>query len=200
MNKKEPAREPTIQTPEQPALQPERNDTLHESQEKPLEKSQEELLKESQQQSTEKQFAQSDKVRELTDLLQRSRAEFDNYRKRMETTLDMQKTLANSAIVKELIPVLDNLGLSLRHTDNPAECLAGVHMIKDQLQQVLETHGVQIETQLVGKPYDPKVSMALAVKDDPKNHDKIIEVITPAYYLSGQVIKHAQVIVGKKQQ
>src|ERR1700694_1779414 len=98
---------------------------------------------------------------ELIDTLQRVKAEFDNYRKRAARDQEALVARAGERLVKELLPVLDDLegALEAAHAHEEAKLEEGVKLVHRQLEQILEHEGLApVETD--GK-FDPHVHEAL---------------------------------------
>jgi len=140
-------------------------------------------------------------VQEAEDRFLRARAELDNVQKRHRRDLDRQRSYAASETLREVLPVLDNLDMSLRAAgqgaDDPQALLAGVRMIRDQLEQVLLRAGaVRIPTK--GKPFDPCVHEAISViPSEEVEREMVIEEARSGYQLKERVLRAAQVIVAK---
>lgn len=134
------------------------------------------------------------KVDELTDMLQRKQAEFENFRKRTQKeTSDFAKFACNDLIV-ELLEVMDNFSLALKHGVDEK----GVEMIYAQLLSKLEKRGLS-EVEVEGKSFDPNTSEALMTRsEDGKEDNAVLEVVTRGYKVHDKVVRHAKVIVNKK--
>ncbi len=148
--------------------------------------------------------AQGDKLQteyaELRDLLQRTQADFVNYRRRNEEDRSNFVKYATSDIVEQVLPVMDNFALAAKHV--PAEIesnswVIGVKAIEKQLEQVLLANGLsRIET--VGSQFDPNQHEALGEAADKTLSDgTITSEEAPGYLLNGKLIRPAKVIVNK---
>ena len=127
---------------------------------------------------------------------QRERAEFSNYRKRIERERETLYQNAVSEIVKKYLPVLDDLELALKNKpDDPwAE---GIELIYKKLQDILESEGVRrIEAE--GQPFDPNIHEAIS-QSPSEEHESgiIIEVMRQGYMLGEKVIRPALVRVAE---
>jgi molecular chaperone GrpE len=157
---------------------------------------------------------------ELFDRLQRLAAEFDNYRKR--SARDQASTIqrANERLVKELLPVLDDLGRALEaateheeaakrpvRASGPGEgargnrevhpshheMLEGVRLVHRALADLLKKEGLaEIETD--GK-FDPHVHEALLSQPSDAEEGSVIEVVQKGYRLGDRVLRPARVVV-----
>jgi molecular chaperone GrpE len=127
--------------------------------------------------------------------LQRVAADFDNYRKR--TARDHEATVARAAerLVKELLPVLDDLERALEAAAEHEEVKLeeGVRLVHRELSQVLAKEGlVSVETD--GK-FDPHEHEALLTQPSEAEEGAIVEVIQKGYRLGDRVLRPARVVV-----
>jgi molecular chaperone GrpE len=134
---------------------------------------------------------------ELVDTAQRVQAEFDNFRRR--TARDRQElvSLANERLVKELLPVLDDLTRALQAAEKHEEATLeeGVKLVHRQLAQILEKEGLaEIETEGV---FDPHVHEALLSQPSEAESGSVIEVLQKGYRLGDRVLRPARVIVAE---
>ena len=139
-------------------------------------------------------------VESLREQLLRSRADFENFRKRMKREEQQRMQMANQRLVEQLLPVLDNLG---RATQNPGETvvhlLGGIEMVHKQFEDVLIQQGLEkIEPQ--GQPFDPNLHEAVGVVTDSDLPDNTIaEVFHPGYTLKGRLVRPAMVRVARSE-
>jgi molecular chaperone GrpE len=132
---------------------------------------------------------------ELFDRLQRLAAEFDNFRKRNARENAAMLERANERLVKELIPVLDDLGRALdASTEHEAAKLEeGVRLVHRSLAELLAKEGLaEIETE--GK-FDPHVHEALLSQPSDADEGSVIEVVQKGYKLGDKVLRPARVVV-----
>jgi molecular chaperone GrpE len=133
---------------------------------------------------------------EYLDALQRLKAEFDNYRKR--TARDQQQLAghAHERLVKELLPVLDDLERALAAAEDheEAQLEEGVRLVHRSLVDALRREGVsEIETD---GQFDPHVHEALLSQpDDEKESGDILDVMQKGYRIGDRVVRPARVIV-----
>jgi molecular chaperone GrpE len=130
------------------------------------------------------------------DQLLRARAEFDNYRKRMERDADRLRKTAAASVIHDLLPVLDNLERALEHANDESGGLAqGVEMVLKQMHEVLARHGVgPIST--VGKPFTPDLHEAMMMMESaevPPGH--VTQEFQKGYRMGERVLRHAKVAV-----
>jgi molecular chaperone GrpE len=132
---------------------------------------------------------------ELFDRLQRLAAEFDNFRKRAAREQGEVITRANERLVKELLPVLDDLGRALDAAEEhqEAQLEEGVRLVHRSLASLLEREGLaEIETD--GK-FDPHVHEALLTQPSELEEGSVLEVIQKGYRLGDRVLRPARVVV-----
>ncbi len=128
----------------------------------------------------------------------RLQAELENVRKRMARTLDEELRYACLPLMRDLLPVIDNLQRAVesatQHEHAPA-LLEGVQLVISQLHTVLERHHcTQIEAQ--DAAFDPYVHEAIAQLPSPDHEPGQVSLVTqPGYQLHDRVIRPAQVIV-----
>ena len=132
---------------------------------------------------------------ELFDRLQRLAAEFDNFRKRAAREQADTVARANERLVKELLPVLDDLGRALEAAaeHEEAKLEEGVRLVDRSLVSLLEREGLgSIETD--GR-FDPHVHEALLTQPSELEEGSILEVIQKGYRLGDRVLRPARVVV-----
>ena len=132
---------------------------------------------------------------ELFDRLQRLAAEFDNFRKRAAREQGEVIARANERLVKELLPVLDDLGRALEAgaEHEEAKLEEGVRLVHRSLASLLEREGLaEIETD--GK-FDPHVHEALLSQPSEADEGSVIEVLQKGYRLGDRVLRPARVVV-----
>jgi molecular chaperone GrpE len=133
-----------------------------------------------------------DQVKELTDMLQRVQAEFENYRKRKEAEMCKFAEGASKELVFRLLPVLDSFELALKtHVHDGG----GVELLYSQLIGVLEGQGLKDIQQM--SMFDPRLHEALMVEESKEPQGKILEVFQKGYMLGDCVLRPAKVKVAK---
>jgi molecular chaperone GrpE len=122
-------------------------------------------------------------------------ADFDNYRKRVAREQVQLTERANERLVKELLPVLDDLGRALVAADEheEAKLVEGVQLVHRQLSALLQREGLaEIETN--GR-FDPHVHEALLSQPSEQEEGTVLEVIQKGYRLGERVLRPARVVV-----
>ena len=137
-------------------------------------------------------------LEEKQDRLLRALAEMDNMRRRGQRERDDYVRYANEALLRDLVPVLDNLDRALaaaRATGESSRVVDGVELIQRELIRMLERHGVTRYSAL-GQPFDPtrhEATASVVSADQPAN--TVVSEIAPGYLLNGRVLRAAQVAV-----
>ena len=140
------------------------------------------------------------KTRELEaqqDRYMRAVAEFDNARKRSAREREEFTRYANESVLRDLLPVLDNLDRALQaaRTEPAAAVTSGVELIQRELLRVLEKFGL-IPFTSVGQPFDPERHEAVARVQRPELPDMTVAGETArGYLLNGRVLRPAMVTV-----
>lgn len=128
---------------------------------------------------------------------QRSAADFQNYKRRVEQEREDVARLASAAFVINILPILDDLERALQSVDAKLAGLTwvdGIRLIYRKFQNVLEMSGVT-EIEADGKPFDPNLHEAVMYAEGEEG--KVVSVVQKGYTLGGRVIRPAMVIVGK---
>ena len=137
------------------------------------------------------------KEEELTELLKRTQANFENYRKQVEKRIEEYQQFATKDLLLQLLPLLDNFELALKASSQNVEDLKkGVEMIYAQLFQMLENQGLEL-IPCCGK-FDPYFHEALIKEESDKSEGKILEELQKGFTLNGKVIRHAKVKISTK--
>ena len=140
-----------------------------------------------------------DKLRVAEAEVLRSRAEMENYRKRMQRDADQQLKFANVPIVRDLLDVIDNLNRAIEAArgdeTNTKALIDGVQMVSQQFNDTLAKHACK-PIQAVGTTFDPNIHQAIAQmpsQDVPAG--TVAMEVAVGYMLHDRVIRPAQVIV-----
>jgi molecular chaperone GrpE len=138
---------------------------------------------------------------EYLELARRTKADFENYRRRVAGEASQAEKRGRAGLAQGLIPVIDNLERALAamesHDQDASEHLAeGVRLVSDELAAVLKRSGVE-SFEPAGEQFDPHEHEAMMTR--PAGSDgagKVLEVLEKGYRLDGQVLRPARVIVG----
>ncbi len=141
---------------------------------------------------------------ELLTQLQRLQAEFENYKKRVEKERGELSTLANGALVRKLLPVLDNFELALGNVPEGgraggrASVYKGMELIYAQLVETLEAEGLAAIAPAAGAKFDPyRHEAMLAEAQEGAEKNTVLEVLQKGYALKDRVLRTAKVKVAK---
>lgn len=137
-------------------------------------------------------------IDELTADLQRTRADFENYRKRVEIEKQQVRDTAASGTVLKLLPVIDNIDRALTHMpDDLAEnqWAKSVVALQKNLDKSLSALNVSRIEAGPGSPFDPNLHEAISMEDGDGEHEVIAEELQPGYMLHDNVLRHSLVKV-----
>ncbi len=130
----------------------------------------------------------------------RERAELDNFKKRMQREKAEAVRFACEPLIRELLPVVDNLERAVEHGNGNGESvLEGVQLVLRALLGILERHGVK-RIDAVGEPFDPTRHEAMAqVESAEVEPNRVIEQHHTGYLLHDRLLRPALVTVsGRK--
>ena len=129
------------------------------------------------------------------DSLLRQRADFENARKRQERERARILEAASENLVRELLPVLDNLDRAL---ESDGDIRGGVRATRDQLADVLGNEGL-LPISADGQPFDPNVHEAVMGQPS-EDHEEgtILQTFQKGYLLNGRAVRPAKVVVAKQ--
>ena len=135
-------------------------------------------------------------------------ADFDNYKKRAARDREDVYRYAESDILKDILPTVDNLALALESAkaevansdqsgkDSASPLLKGVQMVYDGLLKALADHGAKPMADLVGKDLDPNFHEAIATLPSADVEEgKISNVAKTGWTLNDKLLRAAQVVV-----
>ena len=124
-------------------------------------------------------------------------ADFDNYKKRAARDREDVYRYAESDILKDILPVVDNLSLALDHAkDKDDEFVKGVKLVYDGLLKALADHGAKPMDDLVGKELDPNFHEAIATLPHAEIEEgKITNIVKTGWLLNDKLLRAAQVVV-----
>lgn len=136
---------------------------------------------------------------EYYDLLLRSRADFDNFRKRVERDRIEQIEIAGADLLRDLLPIVDDLERALAA---PADAATGaeayrrgVELIHHQLLELLRQRGVT-PVEALGADFDPHLHQAVAHEPVPGHRDgEVIEEYRRGYLLGNRLLRPSMVKV-----
>ena len=139
----------------------------------------------------------ANEIASLKDQLLRTRAEFDNIRKRLTREKEESVRYANQAILSDLLPLLDHLELGLQAattTTDAASVVAGVKLIQSQFDRFLTDHGVT-PIEALGKPFDPHWHEALSQEPSPgKPEGLVLHQRRRGYKIGDRLLRPSSVV------
>jgi molecular chaperone GrpE len=127
-------------------------------------------------------------VVEKEELYRRALADYRNLQQQTQQERARLIQMAASGVVEDLLPTLDHLEMALQHFKDPS-----LQMIADSLMQTLQNHGL-VRIEAAGMPFDHETMEAVDTAAGEK--DVVVQVRRNGYRLNGNVIRHAQVVVG----
>ena len=139
-------------------------------------------------------------VAELTQALQRERADSLNLRRRVEEERAGMGDYYKAAIVRELLPAVDNMERALIHAPKDLQghdYVKGVQGVIKQFEAGFKQLGVE-RIKTIGEHFDPHLHEAVHVDDGDGEHEVITEELQPGYKIGDEVIRHAIVKVKKE--
>ncbi len=139
---------------------------------------------------------------EYLSLARRTKADFENYRKRVGREASEAEARGRASLARGLLTVVDNLERALaaaepRNEDGAANHIAeGVRLVYEELSGVLANAGVE-SYEPTGEPFDPTEHEAMMTRaGGAEGAGKVLEVFEKGYRLNGQVLRPARVVVG----
>jgi molecular chaperone GrpE len=134
---------------------------------------------------------------DMTDALQRERADSTNLRRRHEQEMSSLRNYVKSDIIKDLLPVIDNFERSIKHIPNHLEndeYIMGIKSILKQFEKVIKDLGVE-RVLTVGQRFNPEIHEAVSMEDGDGDVEVVTEELQSGYKIGDQVIRHAIVKV-----
>lgn len=137
------------------------------------------------------------KINDLTDALQRERADVINIRRRHESQMSSLRNTVKADVVRDLLPAVDNLERALMHVPKDIEghdYVKGVQGVVKQFEKVFKDIGVtRIKTD--GQDFDPSLHEAISMEEGEGNREVVSKELQAGYTLGDEVIRHAMVNV-----
>lgn len=148
---------------------------------------------------TKKPSADQQKIAELTTDVQRTRADFENYRKRVEAEKVGAREAGQSHAILKLLPVIDNIERAIKYTPEDLKDNAWVQSVSGlvkHLEKSLEALNLKRIDAAEGTAFDPEMHEAIQFDEDAKGETEVVaEELQAGYTLNGKVIRHAMVKV-----
>ena len=160
-----------------------------------------ETLEEQVERLTQELAAKSAEAERNLDQHLRERAELENFKKRRQREQGQALRFAAEPLVRELLPVIDNLERAVEHAGsggNGQPLVEGVRLVLNSALEVLERHGVT-RVEAGGEAFDPARHEAVAqVLDPDREPNQVVEQFLPGYTLHDRLLRAAQVSVSTK--
>lgn len=136
-------------------------------------------------------------VADLTEALQRERADATNIRRRHDEQIAKLKTTVKASIVADLLPVIDNFERALKHVPEDLaenDYVKGVQGVVKQFEKTLTDIGVK-RIKTVGEEFNPHLHEAVSMEEGEGSKEIVSEELQSGYQLGDEVIRHAMVRV-----
>jgi len=136
-------------------------------------------------------------IAELTEALQRERADTINIRRRHDEQVAGLKNIIKASVVRNLLPVVDNFERALKHVPEDLkgnDYIKGVQGVVKQFEKTLADLGV-VRIKTVGEPFDPTWHEAVSMEEGDGTEEIVSEELQAGYALGDEVIRHAMVRV-----
>lgn len=138
---------------------------------------------------------------DLFERLARVNADFANARRRLEQDLQQRAQYANSELIRQLLPVIDNFERALQvdpDSTDAASLLKGMQIVHDDWMAVLRKHQCEQIAPEAGTPFDPNLHSAMMQQEDDRyEHQVVLSVLQKGYALHGRTLRPAAVCVSK---
>ena len=137
------------------------------------------------------------KISELTEALQRERADVTNIRRRHDEQIAQLKNYAKAGVIRDLLPAVDNLDRALKHVPKDIEnhdYVKGVQGVVKQFEKALKDIGVE-KVPTKDQDFDPTIHEAVSMDEGEGNREVVSEELQAGYKLGDEVIRHAMVKV-----
>lgn len=149
---------------------------------------------------TQNEFDQQ--LGELTLDLQRTRADFENYRKRVDAEKSAARESGRTSAILKLLPVIDNIERAIAYTPEDLKDNAWVQSVAGlvkNLEKSLESLNLKRIDAKVGTEFNPELHEAIQFDEDATGDNEVVaEELQAGYTLNGHVIRHAMVKVTRQ--
>ncbi len=134
---------------------------------------------------------------DLTEALQRERADVTNVRRRHDEQLASLRTAVKANVVRDLLPIIDNFERALKHVPTELQdndYVKGVQAVVKQFEKTLADIGVE-RIATVDAPFDPRYHEAVSMEDGDGTTEIVGEELQAGYKIGDEVVRHATVRV-----
>lgn len=137
-------------------------------------------------------------LKEKNEEILRRAADLDNYRKRLTKETEDKVRFANQAVVKDFLPVMDNIEMALQHAEEGTPLREGIELTIKSFKDALSKHGVKEVDAEIGTIFDPAVHEAIMMDSTAEYENNAITLcVQKGYILNDRVIRPAKVKVNK---
>jgi molecular chaperone GrpE len=148
--------------------------------------------------STSRAAQTQERLKDTHERLLRTAAEFDNFRKRVQKEKDDLRKFAVESLLKDFLPVADNLERALDHAEEHdlRQVIEGVRLVQKMLGDAFGKHGI-VAFSAIGQPFDPNVHEALMQEDSDKPPGTVVSEMARGYKLHERLVRPAAVVVAR---
>ncbi|MEP7162987.1 MAG: nucleotide exchange factor GrpE [Candidatus Moraniibacteriota bacterium] len=168
---------------------------MTEEKKKKIEKEKEEVLtpEEPQEREAEEEKTEGweEKAGEYLESWKRTQADFENYKKRIQSDRSELSAHLTQAVISDLIPILDNFHAAVTHVpegEKGSPWVTGITYIEKQFEDVLRTYGVKLIEVNPGDPFDPSQHEAISSQQETENSKREETEGTPPVEVRGHII------------
>ena len=137
-------------------------------------------------------------LKEKNEEILRRAADLDNYRKRLTKETEDKVRFANQAVVKDFLPVMDNIEMALQHAEEGTPLREGIELTIKSFKDALSKHGVTEINSEIGTIFDPAVHEAIMMDNNTEYENNAVTLcVQKGYLLNDRVIRPAKVKVNK---
>jgi molecular chaperone GrpE len=139
-----------------------------------------------------------ERLKDTHERLLRTAAEFDNFKKRVQKEKDDLRKFAVESLLKDFLPVGDNLERALDHAEEHdlRKVIEGVRLVQKMLSDALGKHGI-VGFSAVGQPFDPNLHEALMQAESDKPPGTVVSEMARGYKLHDRLVRPAAVVVAR---
>ena len=142
-------------------------------------------------------MTKQEQIDSLTQTIQRLQADFENYKRRTEGEKADFTQYACSNIILDLLSVLDNLELALKHTSDKDDFVKGIELVYANLIDILHKKGLK-PIKALKEPFDPIKHEAMMQEKSSEKEGTVIEEFQKGYMLNEKVLRPSKVKVAKR--
>jgi len=155
-----------------------------------------EILPEAEEHPLEQALAAKEQEKaEVLGQLQRLAADFENYKKRARREAEDGRQFANEKLLRDLLPLVDNLARALEHANAEDPIVQGIQMVSNQFGDILGQYGVE-RVPGVGTAFNPEHHEAMGrVPTNEATPDSVVQEYEAGYTLHGRLLRPSKVVI-----